>query len=167
MIEIHPNEALVSRFYTAFQQLDYKTMQACYADDIIFNDPVFGLLKGDEAKAMWEMLCRNAKDFSLSYSSIELLDEEYTTCQWTAEYTFSKTGNKVRNNIKAFMRIHEGKIIEHSDGFRLSTWIGQALGWKGKLFGWTGFFKRAVQKNARKSLRAYMEKNYSGKGNVV
>ena len=52
----------------------------------------------------------------------------------------------------------DGKIIEHSDAFRLSTWIGQALGWKGVLFGWTGFMKRAVQKNARKSLMKFMEK---------
>jgi ketosteroid isomerase-like protein len=67
----------------------------------------------------------------LTFSDIELIDEEYATCKWVARYIFSKTGNKVTNNIKAFMRIKDGKIIEHSDAFRLSTWIGQALGWKG------------------------------------
>jgi ketosteroid isomerase-like protein len=109
-------------------------MQDCYSDDIVFSDPVFMLLKGNEAKAMWEMLCRNAKDFSLTFSNIELLDEEYATCQWVASYTFSKTGKKVVNHIKAFMRFKDGKIIEHSDAFRLSTWIAQALGWKGVWF---------------------------------
>lgn len=152
------NQQIIERFYTAFQQLDYKTMQDCYSDDIVFSDPVFLLLRGEEVKAMWEMLCRNAKDFSLTFSDIELLDEEYATCRWTATYTFSKTGNRVVNHIKAFMRLREGKIIEHSDGFRLSTWIGQALGWKGVLFGWTGFMKRAVQKNARKNLYRFMQK---------
>ncbi len=153
------NKKTIERFYTAFQQLDYKTMQDCYSDDIVFHDPVFLLLRGEDAKAMWEMLCKNAKDFSLEFSDIELLDEEYATCRWTASYTFSKTGKKVVNNIKAFMRFNEGKIIEHSDGFRLSTWIGQALGWKGILFGWSGFMKRAVQKNARKNLAAFMKRN--------
>jgi|GEM_PF-4737977 len=57
------NEALINRFYTAFQQLDYKTMQDCYQDDAVFSDPVFGLLQGREVKAMWEMLCKNAKTF--------------------------------------------------------------------------------------------------------
>ena len=137
-------------------------MNSCYSDDIIFSDPVFGLLKGDEVRAMWEMLCRNAKDFSLSFSDIQPVDEEYYTCRWTAIYTFSKTGNKVTNNIKAFMRIKDEKIIEHSDAFRLSTWIGQALGWKGVWFGWTAFMKRAVQKNARKNLVAFMERKRSG-----
>ena len=152
------NKKTIERFYTAFQQLDYKTMQDCYSDDIVFNDPVFLLLRGEDAKAMWEMLCKNAKDFSLEFSDIELLDDEYATCRWMASYTFSKTGKRVVNNIKAFMKFKDGKIIEHSDGFRLSNWIGQALGWKGVLFGWTGFMKRAVQKNARKSLVKFMEK---------
>ncbi len=152
------NKQIIERFYSAFQKLDYRTMQDCYSDDIVFSDPVFMLLKGNEAKAMWEMLCRNAKDFSLTFSNIELLDEEYATCQWVASYTFSKTGKKVVNHIKAFMRFKDGKIIEHSDAFRLSTWIAQALGWKGVWFGWTGFMKRAVQNNARKNLIKFMEK---------
>ncbi len=150
------NEALIARFYDSFSRLDAAGMNACYSEDIVFSDPVFGLLQGDEARSMWEMLCKNAKDFSLTYSDIELLDEEYATCKWVARYTFSGTGNKVVNKIKAFMRIKDGKIIEHSDAFRLSTWIGQALGWKGVIFGWTGFMKKAVQKKARKNLNRYM-----------
>lgn len=152
------NQQVIEQFYSAFQKLDYKSMQECYSDDIVFSDPVFVLLHGGEAKAMWEMLCKNAKDFSLTFSNIQLLDEEYATCNWTATYTFSKTGRKIVNNIKAFMRLKDGKIIEHSDGFRLSKWIEQAFGWKGILFGWTGFMKRAVQKNARRNLQNFMLK---------
>lgn len=151
------NEELISRFYSAFQQRDHQTMNACYSDDIVFSDPVFLLLKEQQVKAMWEMLCTNAKDFSLTYSDITAVDEEYYTCKWVATYTFSKTGNKVVNNVKAFMKIKDGKIIEHSDAFRLSTWISQALGWKGQLFGWMGWMKRKVQLSARKSLVRFME----------
>ena len=149
---------VIENFYTAFGRLDHRTMNACYSEDIVFSDPVFLVLKGDEVRYMWEMLCTNAKDFSLTYSNIEVLDDEYATCNWTATYTFSKTGRKVVNKIKAFMRFRNGKIIEHSDAFRLSSWIAQALGWKGVLFGWTGFMKRAVQKNARKSLVGFINK---------
>jgi uncharacterized protein len=156
------NEKIITTFYSAFQNLDYKTMNDCYAEDIIFSDPVFMMLKGDEVRSMWEMLCTNAKDFSLSFSNIQPVDEEYYTCEWKAVYTFSKTGNKVKNEIKAFMRLRDGKIIEHSDGFRLSKWIAQALGWKGTWFGWTGFMKRAVQKNARKNLQKFMQKKAAG-----
>jgi ketosteroid isomerase-like protein len=153
------NSQIIENFYSAFQKLDYQTMNSCYSEDIVFSDPVFLLLKGNEVRAMWQMLCQKATDFSLTFSNITAVDEEYYTCNWIATYTFSKTGNKVVNNIKAFMRLQNGKIIEHSDAFRLSTWIGQALGWKGKLFGWTGFMKRAVQKNARKNLYDFMQRN--------
>ncbi len=151
------NKQIIEKFYSAFQKLDFKTMQECYSDDIIFSDPVFLVLKGDEVGAMWEMLCRNARNFSLGYSDIELIDDEYATCSWTATYIFSQTGNKVANNIKSFMRLRDGKIIEHSDGFRLSSWAAQALGWKGALFGWTGFMKRGIQKNARKNLAYFIQ----------
>lgn len=151
------NKQVIEKFYSAFQRLDYKTMQSCYSDDIVFSDPVFMVLNGDEVRSMWEMLCKNARDFSLTFSDIELIDDEYATCSWTANYIFSKTGNRVVNEIKAFMRLKDGKIIEHSDGFRLSTWAAQALGWKGVLFGWTGFMKRGIQKNARKNLVYFMQ----------
>ncbi|MBS1920819.1 MAG: nuclear transport factor 2 family protein [Bacteroidetes bacterium] len=156
------NSALIEKFYTAFQKLDYAVMNSCYSDDIVFSDPVFILLKNDEVRSMWEMLCKNAKNFSLNYSNIQAVDEEYYTCNWTATYIFSKTGRKVVNHIKAFMRIKNGKIIEHSDAFRLSTWISQALGWKGVLFGWTNFMKRKVQRAARKSLNHFMERKTEG-----
>ena len=112
------NQQTIEKFYSAFQQLDYRTMQECYSDDIVFSDPVFLVLRGDEVKSMWEMLCRNARDFSLEFSDIEHIDEEYSTCRWTADYTFSKTGNRVHNNIKAFMKLKDGKItkfIQHTD----------------------------------------------------
>lgn len=150
------NQALIEKFYTAFQNLDDKTMNSCYADEIVFSDPVFGFLRGDEVRAMWTMLCKNAKDFSLNFSNIHSVDEEYFTCEWTATYTFSRTGRKVVNHVKAFMKIKDGKIIEHSDGFRISKWIAQAFGWKGMWLGWTGFMKRKVQCAARKSLERFM-----------
>jgi ketosteroid isomerase-like protein len=152
------NADIISKFYSAFQKLDHATMNSCYSDDIVFNDPAFGLLRGDEAKYMWEMLCTNARDFSLTFSNIQLLDEEYANCDWVATYTFSKTGRRVVNNIKAYMKLKDGKIIEHSDAFKLSKWAAQALGFKGALLGWTGFMKRKIQNNARKNLIAFIEK---------
>jgi ketosteroid isomerase-like protein len=153
---MNSNEQLMTKFYSAFQKLDYKAMQDCYADDIVFSDPAFGLLQGDEAKAMWEMLCKRAKDFSLQFSNA-VSEDEYGTCNWTATYIFSKTGRTVVNNIKAHMKFDNGKITEHSDAFKLSTWAAQALGWKGWLLGWTGFMQRKIQQEARKRLEEFMK----------
>lgn len=154
---MNSNEELIRRFYTAFQQLDYRTMQACYSDDPIFNDPAFGVLEGNEVGAMWEMLCKNARDLSLQFSNIQLLDEEYATCNWTAKYTFPKTGRKVVNNIKAHMRIQEGRITEHTDQFDIWKWSRQALGIPGILLGWSGYMKSKIRNNARKRLGKFMD----------
>ena len=151
------NAQTIERFYSAFQKLDYTTMQSCYSDDIIFNDPAFGILEGFEAKAMWEMLCKNAKNFSLKFSNIQLLDEEYATCDWVANYTFSKTGRKVTNKIKAHMRLQDGMIIEHTDQFDIWKWSRQALGLPGILLGWSGYLKNKIRSNARKSLEKFMD----------
>lgn len=152
------NEELINKFYSSFQKLDYKGMNACYSDDIVFFDPVFGFLRGDEVKAMWEMLCCNAKDFSLTYSNITHLDEEYSTCEWVASYTFSKTGKKVVNTIKANMRFADGKIAEHSDAFSLHKWSKQAMGFMGWLLGWNRFFQKKIQNSARKRLQKFIER---------
>ena len=151
------HEELINKFYTAFQKLDYKGMVSCYADDIVFYDPVFGLLRANEVRCMWEMLCKNAKDFSLKYSNIKNLDEEYSTCEWEATYTFSKTGKKVVNKITANMRFENGQIAEHSDAFSLHKWSSQAMGFMGWLLGWNRFFQRKIQNGARKNLTRFME----------
>ena len=148
---------LIEKFYTAFQQLDAATMNSCYSYDIVFFDPVFGLLKGAEAKSMWEMLCKNAKDFSLSFGNIVTLDEEYSTCDWAATYTFSATGKKVVNKIKANMRFANGKIVEHSDAFSVHQWSKQAFGTIGLLFGWNSIFQNKIKNKAKKNLLLFMQ----------
>lgn len=156
---MNENEAVINRFYTAFQQLNAAEMNACYSDDIAFYDPMFELLRGDQARAMWAMLCENAKDFSLKFAPPKDEGEGYYTTNWTATYTFSKTGRKVVNECKAYMKIENGKIIEHSDGWSLAKWSAQAIGPMGKLFGWAGLFRRKLKNGAKKSLMHYMNSN--------
>ena len=154
------NEELIQKFYMSFAELDYKTMQNSYADNAIFNDPVFGILQGNEVKVMWQMLCMNAKDFSLTFDSVNS-DEEYGTCNWTAGYTFSKTGRRVVNKIKAHMRFQKEKIIEHTDEFDLYKWNRQALGFPGILLGWSGYLKNKIRVDARKQLEKFMARSSS------
>jgi len=154
---MNENELIMSRFYTGFQERDFRGMQECYAEDILFSDPVFGLLRGDEVRAMWEMLVKSGKDLSIEFSD-PVCPDEYGTCEWTAVYTFSATKRRVVNRIKAYMKFENGKIIEHSDGFNVYTWAKQAFGWKGWLLGWTGFMQRSIQWNARKKLKEFMNR---------
>ena len=150
------NEETINRFYTAFEQLDFATMQSCYHDEAVFNDPAFGLLDVNETRAMWKMLCKRAKDFSLHYGNIKILDEEYTTTEWTASYLFSKSGRRIINKITAHMKFKDGLIIEHTDAFDIYRWCRQALGLTGLLLGWTSFMHKKIQKQAKAGLEKFM-----------
>jgi ketosteroid isomerase-like protein len=153
---MHPNEILINTFYAAFQQKNAAEMNLCYAENIAFSDPVFGLLQGDEVRGMWEMLCKNGKDLQLSFGNIQLLDEEYATCDWVAQYTFSQTGRRVVNKIKAHLRVENGIITEHTDAFDIYKWSRQALGLRGWLFGWTAWFQKKLQQKTRRALDSFM-----------
>ncbi len=156
---MNESEALISRFYNALASLHADEMNACYSNDIVFYDPMFGLLKGEEAKAMWQMLCSRAQQFSLEYNGIADAGDGYYNCNWTARYTFSKTRRTVVNNGRAYMKIENGFITEHSDGWSLSKWSAQALGLAGKLFGWNNFFRRKIKNNAKRGLMEFMAEN--------
>lgn len=150
------NVGLVKRFYEAFGRLDHAGMNELYDPGVIFFDPVFGMLNADQVKAMWQMLCSRAVGFRLEAKEPVALDDEYVTCEWTAEYVFSATGKKVVNRVKAHMRLRDGRITEHSDAFSPHRWAAQALGWKGWLLGGFGFFQRALRKKAARQLDAFM-----------
>lgn len=149
------NERVITQFYSAFRQKDYATMQDCYSNSVIFYDPVFEDLVDDEVKLMWEMLCKRATDLSIDFDNVQS-DEEYGTCNWTASYTFTNTNRKVVNRVKAHMRFRNGKIIEHSDQFRLSNWCRQAFGFPGWLFGNMGWFQKKVRRSAQHILYDYI-----------
>ena len=154
---MNSNTQLIENFYTGFQQLNADKMNSCYNDDIVFFDPIFGLLRGQEVKSMWEMLCKNAINFSLTFSNIIELDEEYYTCDWVATYTFSASGKTIVNKIKANMRFENGKIAEHSDAFSVHNWSKQALGMPGVLFGWNSLFQNKIKNKAKQKLLDFIK----------
>lgn len=154
------NRQLITTFYTAFQNRDYTTMQNCYADNATFSDPVFENLNATEVRAMWQMLITRGKDLKLEFKNITA-GTRHGNAEWMAAYTFSATGNKVVNKIKASFVFENGKIIHHKDSFDFYNWARQALGIKGLLLGRTSFLQRKVRQQARNGLVKFMQKQTS------
>lgn len=154
------NKSLISDFYTAFQNKDFKTMQDCYADNATFSDPVFENLNAAEVKAMWQMLITRATDLTLDFKNVEA-NENTGSAEWAATYTFTSTGRKVVNRIKASFVFENGKIKDHKDDFDFYKWAKQALGFKGLLLGRTSFLRNKVQQQARNNLKKFMSKQSS------
>ncbi|MCB0650800.1 MAG: nuclear transport factor 2 family protein [Saprospiraceae bacterium] len=149
---------LIEQFYTAFQNRDAKKMTALYHEDIEFEDPAFGKLQGDRARAMWKMLCGNATDLKINFSVLEV-DDNGGKARWEAFYTFSQTGRKVHNIIDATFRFEDGKIITHKDQFNLRRWATQAMGMRGWLLGGTSFFRKKLHAQTNRLLDKFLKRN--------
>ena len=149
---MHPNEALIARFYEAFQRRDAAAMGACYHRDVQFSDEIFPELHGDAARAMWTMLCERGKDLTIEHSQVHA-DTATGRAHWDAWYTFSGTGRRVHNAIRAEFEFRDGLIIRHRDRFAFWRWAQQALGPAGLLLGWSRFLRGRVQAQAARSLR--------------
>ena len=152
---MNSNEQLIHHFYTSFQHKNVQAMQDCYAADATFSDPVFTDLNAEEVRSMWAMLIKNGKDMRLEFKNIKG-NENGATAEWDAWYTFSKTGNKVHNQIKASFLIENGKIVKHTDHFSFYRWAKQSLGLTGTLLGWTNFIKNKISATAKKNLKSFM-----------
>ena len=152
-------EQVITNFYKAFAQLDAEGMVKNYHPDIVFEDPAFGILKGDKAGKMWEMLCESqkGKDFVVKFSTIKC-DTNTGSAHWEAFYTFSKTGRKVHNIIDAEFEFKDGKIIKHTDKFNLYKWSKQAFGISGFLIGWTPFFQKKLNAQTNLLLTKFMNR---------
>jgi ketosteroid isomerase-like protein len=152
----------IAEFYAAFHNLDANTMVALYHDNILFEDPAFGTLKGSAAKDMWRMLCasQKGKDFKVALTHTEFFGS-HGTATWEAHYIFSRTGRKVHNIVHAQFLFKEGKIIKHIDSFDLYRWARQAMGLKGLLLGWTPYFAKKMRAGTRSLLSQYQKKHSS------
>lgn len=148
----------VKKFYSAFNNLEPEVMTSLYHEDVVFEDPAFGQLKGDRAKAMWHMLCKSQKGKSFRVKASNFReDRSIIKANWEAFYIFSKTGRSVHNKIKAQFEFKDGLIIKHTDDFNLHQWAWQALGLKGWLIGSFPFFKKQLQQQTNNALDSYLK----------
>jgi ketosteroid isomerase-like protein len=151
----HPNAALITRFYEAFQRRDAAVMAACYHADARFSDAVFLDLHGPRAGAMWAMLCARGKDLRIEFTDV-VADDPTGGARWEAWYTFSATGRSVHNRIVASFEFRDGLIVRHVDRFDFWRWSRQALGPVGTLLGWTPLLRGKVRATAARSLDAWV-----------
>jgi len=150
-------EAVVRRFYDAFARGDAAAMNACYASDVTFSDPVFGELHGDRARAMWTMLCGNLREFSLTYELLEA-SGEIVRGRAVATYLYTSTGRIVRNEITGTFLCKDDTIVRQDDVFDLWKWSSQALGLAGTLLGWTPMMKRKIRSMATVRLERFINR---------
>lgn len=154
--------ALIQRFYAAFAVLDSETMQACYATDARFEDPVFDLAGREQIGAMWRMLCETLRDngrdgWRLDTSAL-VCEGNACRAHWEPHYRFRATGRLVHNIVDATFTFKDGLIATHRDAFDFWRWSRQALGTPGVLLGWSPILRNKVRAMALAKLAIFTQR---------
>jgi hypothetical protein len=156
VVSVHPNEQVVRKSYEAFHARSAAIMNASYDPVVVFEDPAFGRLEGQQVFSMWQMLCSRAKELQVSVSNIRA-DNKTGSAHWQAKYLFGPSRRPVHNVVQANFIFRDGKIIEHVDTFSLWKWSSMAIGLTGTILGWRPLFKSAIQKSVRRQLDIFMQ----------
>ena len=99
--------AALTHLYDALARRDGAAMAALYADDAVFEDPVFRLRGADIGK-MWIGLTARAKNFAISYSVVEA-GTDSGSVELTARYLFAgrrPVVNAIRSDLAFARRSH-------------------------------------------------------------
>ncbi len=149
------HKQLIESFYAAFARRDWARMAACYHPGAAFRDEIFSL-EGKRIGAMWRMLLEAGADLRAEAKGISASGED-GKAHWSATYTFSATGRRVRNEVDARFRFKDGLIFRHRDDFGFWTWARQALGFPGLVLGWMPRLRQTVQAKANAGLDKFVK----------
>lgn len=159
------NKEVVEDFFRGFDDLDAERMISCLADDIVYNDPIYGILNGEDVRSLWKMRCKDLSGLSLEIIEFKELDHEYATCKWRSSFFSKSAARQVDMVVTSFMKLRNGKIAEHSDAYKLSDWLAKAYGVTGVFLGWTGWMKKREQKKFHGLLEKFIENSRFFSGN--
>jgi len=151
----------LQRLYAAFEKRDGDAMQALYAPQATFDDPVFSLHGAREIGGMWRMLCRSARKRSRDEWSLRASDfhveGDRGRAHWEVTYLYGTADRLVHNSVDAsFEFTPDGLILRHVDDFDFRAWAAQALGWPGRAFGGLPPMRRYVRRQAADKLARFL-----------
>ena len=152
---------VIRRLYAALAGRDPDGMAACYAPGARFTSPLYPDLRGPEVAAMWRLFCDQARGLEVHVHDVDG-GRGFGSAQWLLRYEHGPTGRKVECRGEGRFALRDGLVTDHADLYDLHSWMAQALGWKGRLMGWTRPLEKRVQREARRSLDDLMASEADG-----
>lgn len=152
------SETTITALYDALRRLDAPAMEALYAPDAIFDDPIYSLDGREQISGMWHMMIESIQSTGADVWRLDVTGVTDTTARWEPHYRFSGTGRMVHNRIEStFTFTDDGLIASQEDAFSLWRWSRQAVGLMGAAFGWTPILRKMVRGRAATNLEEFLD----------
>lgn len=160
-VDTAAHQVVIERLYAGLAAGDGEAMAACCTPEATFEDPAFGRLSDGRGQAMWRMLTSRGGKVAVELHDRSAAVDGTGSAHWTADYTFTDTGRRVHNDVRASYVFSDGLIAEHRDRFDLRAWAGQALGPVPALLGYTPLLGLIVRRRAVGTLDAFLAAQHS------
>lgn len=142
-------------YSNSFEKRNIKAMTACYTSDVIYFDPLFGYLDGEQVTAMWQLRLSDLDQFAIALEKIADEGDGYYKMKYSISYR-KKDNRPVSMNVQVFFKLDQNRIVEQSEAFSVHALLKQERGMIGHLMGWNRMMQQARKNKARKELLKYL-----------
>lgn len=150
---------VLDRFLQALAHRDVVTMMACYGPRASYHSPIFPHVEGDALEATWQWFCAKAPDLAMTVGKRNA-SANTIHVDWTATYTFPKTGRPVVQVTQSTFTFEDAVICRHEDHFDLHAWSHMALGPLGYVLGGRRWLQRSLQRAAAERVARFQKQRY-------
>jgi len=148
---------VLNTFLRALAQRDVEAMIRCYTTTATYHSPIFPQVEGDTLTATWQWFCAKAPDLTMVVDE-QAFEANTARVQWTATYTFPKTGRPVVQVTDSIFVFEGPQLCRHEDRFDLHRWSHMALGPLGRVLGGRRWLQRSLQRAAAERVARFQER---------
>jgi len=149
---MHPNEALVRRFFERLAARDAPGAAGCYHAEIFYSDPLFPRLRGAAPGELWRMRLEDLQGLEIRLEEAHG-DADGAHAVWSLGYVLGP--RKVALRVRSMFGFRDGRISRHYDHFSFWGWAAQAYGARGAVLGWFGPFRWAMRQRFARAFERF------------
>src|SRR5919202_5003259 len=118
------SEETATKFFSSYQNHDFRGMQSCLDENIHFQDFAFDI-KGHRVFAMWHLFCSETDSrppVDVPHFEIINASSDFLKAKYRVRYLFGESKKPVDYEIEAHLLLEDGKISEHRDISDIREW---------------------------------------------
>jgi hypothetical protein len=146
---------VLHRYQQAFSQGSIESIKRCYASDVIYFDPLYGYLHGDQVGYMWASKFAEFATYTISTGELADQGDGYYNMKYDIAYT-SRSQMSIKMAVQCFFKIDDERIVEQSEAFSVHELLRQERGLIGHLMGWNRMMQQSRKNKARRMLLNFM-----------